>query len=385
MAERGSRLRIEGVAPAPIKLFRAAGLVIAVLSAIPPAARALRGPRLETLAFALPLAIFVVMFLYSLGDSVPKAGRRAALLVESVAAIAFAALVRGGFAGVFMVVVAAQAPFIVGSTPALAIVALQTLSLAVIDGSRTSVVQTLAASGGYLGFQLFAAGAAVLAEREAKARAELALVNAELLATREAFAGTARTAERLRIARDLHDTMGHRLTALRLQLEVAKNSADEQQRNAIETSIEISSLLLEEVREVVSSMRRDTPIDLETVLSRLALSVPRPKITLAIDPAVHESDAALMHAMVRFVQEAVTNAARHSRAETLVIEIKKEGDAVRITARDDGEGSGRIREGNGLRGLRERLEELGGSLEIDRPDGRGLMLRALVPTKAGPS
>lgn len=373
------------MAPAPIKLFRAAGLVIAVLSAVPPAVRALHSPRLETLAFALPLAVFVAAFRYSLGDSVPKAGRRAALFVESVVAIAFAALARGGFAGVLMVVVAAQAPFIVDSTPGLAIVAFQTLSFAVISGSRTSVAQALAATGGYLGFQLFAAGAAVLAEREAKARAELALANAELLATREVFAGTARTAERLRIARDLHDTMGHRLTALRLQLEVAKNSVDEQQRKAIETSIEISRLLLEEVREVVSTMRNETPIDLEEVLSHLVHAVPRPKITLAIDPAVREAHAAVIQAMVRFVQEAATNAARHARAESLVIEIKKEGDAVRVTARDDGKGYGRIREGNGLRGLRERLEELGGRLEIDRPEGSGLMLRAIVPTKAGPS
>ena len=175
------------------------------------------------------------------------------------------------------------------------------------------------------------------------------------------------------------------MTALRLHLEVARNSRDEQQKKAIATSSEISKLLLEDVREVVSTMRRDTPIDLGVVLSHLALAVPRPKITLAIDPAVRESDAALTHAILRFVQEAVTNAARHARAEALVVEIKREGDAVRVTAKDDGKGSGRIREGNGLRGLRERFEELGGSLEIDRPDGSGLMLRALVPTKAGPA
>lgn len=368
---------------ASIKLLRAAGLVTAVLSAVPAALRATRTPRLETLAFALPLAVFVAAFLYSLGDSTPKAGRRAALLVQSIAAVAFTALARGGFAGALVVVVAGEAPFVAGSSAALAIVALQTLCLAAIYGSGTSSTQGLVASGGYLGFQLFAAGAAVLADREAKARAELALANAELLATREAFAGATRTAERLRIARDLHDTMGHRLTALHLQLEVAKNSAGEQQRQAIQTSSEIAKLLLEEVREVVSTMRRETRIDLESVLSHLALAVPRPKITLAIDPAVHESDAAPTHAILRFAQEAVTNAARHARAETLVIEIKKEGDVVRVTARDDGKGSGRIREGNGLRGLRERFEELGGSLEVDRPDGSGLMLRAHVPTKPG--
>jgi signal transduction histidine kinase len=262
-------------------------------------------------------------------------------------------------------------------------VALQTLSLAVIYGSGTSVSQAIVASGGYLAFQLFASGAAVLAEREAKARTELALMNAELLATREVFAAATRTAERLRISRDLHDTMGHRLTALRLQLEVAKNSADDRQKQAIETASEVSKALLEEVRDVVSAMRKEPPIDLEAVLAPLVRAVPRPKITLAIHPEVDASDPALTHAILRFVQEAVTNAARHADAETLVISIEREGDAVRVTARDDGKGLGRIREGNGLRGLRERFEELGGSLELDRVDGRGLMLRALVPTKAG--
>jgi signal transduction histidine kinase len=372
------------VAPASSKLGRA-GLVVVVLSSVPSAMHAFHEPRLETLAFALPLALFVLAFHYALGAAKPKAGRRAALLVESVFAIAFAALARGGFAGALVVVVAGQAPFLVPPSAALAIVAVQTLAIAVIQGSRSSFVWALGVSGGYLGFQLFAVGAALLAEREAKARAELALANAELLATREVFAGTTRTAERLRIARDLHDTMAHRLTALRLQLEVAKNSTDEQQRQAIETSSEISKLLLEEVREVVSAMRKETPIDLEAVLSHLTVAVPRPKITLAIDPAVHKADAALTHAILRFVQEAITNAARHARAETLVIEIQREGDTVRVTARDDGKGKGSIHEGNGLRGLRERFEELGGSLEIDRPDGSGLMLRALVPTKTGPS
>jgi signal transduction histidine kinase len=139
------------------------------------------------------------------------------------------------------------------------------------------------------------------------------------------------------------------------------------------------------VREVVSTMRKETPIDLEAVLSHLTLAVTRPRVALAIDPAVHGSDAALTHAILRFVQEAITNAARHAGAETLVVEVTKEGDAVRVTARDDGTGSGRIREGNGLRGLRERFEELGGSLEIDRPEGSGVTLRALAPAKASPS
>src|SRR5206468_1915214 len=128
---------------------------------------------------------------------------------------------------------------------------------------------------------------------------------------------TTRTAERLRIARDLHDTMGHRLTALRLQLEVAKNSTDEQQQDAILTAGEVSKRLLDEVREVVSAMRTETSIDLRSVLPLLTRAVPRPKITLSIDEAARDTDGALTHAIFRFVQEAITNAARHARAETL--------------------------------------------------------------------
>ena len=88
-------------------------------------------------------------------------------------------------------------------------------------------------------------------------------------------------------------------------------------------------------------MRAETPIDLEAVLSApRRVAVPRPKITLKIDPAAHEADAALTHAILRFVQEAVTNAARHAGAETLVVEVERHAGAMRVTARDDGTGSG---------------------------------------------
>ncbi len=375
------------VAIAPIKLLRSAGLVAATLSAVPPAAHAVRSMRLGSFVFVAPLAVFVAAFLLALTETQPRSRRRAALLVEAAAAITFAALVRGGFGGTLLVAVAGQAPFFFDRGRALALVAAQTLGLAAIHGARASVPDATVATGSYLAFQLFAMGAAVLADREAKARGELALAHAELLATREVFAATARSGERLRIARDLHDTMGHRLTALRLQLEVAKNSAGEQQEEAIATSSEVARLLLGEVREVVSSMRKDAdaPVDLESVLSHLVRAVPRPKIRLEIDRAAHGVDAAVAETILRFVQEAVTNAARHARAETLVVEIAAEGDAMHVTARDDGRSTESIHEGNGLRGLRERVEELGGSLSIDRPDGGGLRLHALVPTKARPS
>jgi signal transduction histidine kinase len=369
----------------PAKLLQAAGLVTAGLAAVPAILRFSRAPSPDALAWALPLALFVPAFLYGLRETAPIPRRRLALAVESVAAISFTALARGGFRGALTAVVAGQAPFLVGPRAALALVGVQTVALAAIYGRESHAMEGLVGGGGYLGFQLFALGAAVLAGREAKAREELALANAELLATREANACATRTAERLRIARDLHDSMGHRLTALRLQLEVAKNSTGDQQARAIAASSDLSKLLLGEVREVVSAMREETPMDLEQSLAHLVASVPRPKVSLVIDPDLRSADPALTQAIFRFVQEAITNAARHADAETLVVEIAKDGDRARVTARDDGKGATEVREGNGLRGLRERVEELGGTFEIEALLGRGVELRALVPLGGEPA
>ena len=97
--------------------------------------------------------------------------------------------------------------------------------------------------------------------------------------------------------------------------------------------------------------------------------------------AVLEFEA--LRAVFRFAQEAITNAARHARAERLVLSIASDGDRVTVTARDDGRGAIPLREGNGLRGLRERIEALGGTFEVEAPRRGGLALTALLPRRRG--
>jgi len=87
------------------------------------------------------------------------------------------------------------------------------------------------------------------------------------------------------------------------------------------------------------------------------------------------------HAIFRFVQEATTNAARHGDAANLWIRVAEEPDGLVLSADDDGEGEGAVREGNGLKGLRERMEALGGSLVTARSERRGLSLRARIPLR----
>ena len=109
--------------------------------------------------------------------------------------------------------------------------------------------------GAYLPFQLIADAAARLLAEETAARERLAAANAELEATRELLAQSTRIAERARIARDLHDLLGHHLTALSLNLEIASHLTEGDARVRVETAQSVTKLLLGDVRGVVGALR----------------------------------------------------------------------------------------------------------------------------------
>ena len=83
--------------------------------------------------------------------------------------------------------------------------------------------------------------------------------------------------------------------------------------------------------------------------------------------------------MLRAVQEGLTNAVRHSHAQNLWVVLRREAGALRLDIRDDGRGAGDLHAGNGLSGMRERLEAVGGGLDIRRTDTGGVHLEAWLP------
>ena len=117
-----------------------------------------------------------------------------------------------------------------------------------------------------LGLTLFPFIASLLALKQVKARGELRRVNSELLATQSLLAENTRIAERVRISRELHDLVGHHLTALTLNLEVASHITTDKAREHVDQAASIARLLLSDVREVVSDMRRDDQVDLRRAL-----------------------------------------------------------------------------------------------------------------------
>src|SRR5262245_39457013 len=166
------------------------------------------------------------------------------------------------------------------------------------------------------GLQAFAVLAAHLMRRESAARQELARTNAELLATRELAVAGSRAAERLRIARDLHDVLGHHLSALSLNLEAAsleRRSGSVRGADPLETARTLTRSTLAEVREVVGQLRQeDRPdgSDLLAALRELAASIPRPSIHLSLPDDLPPIDRDRARALVRCAQECVTNAIR---------------------------------------------------------------------------
>jgi signal transduction histidine kinase len=219
---------------------------------------------------------------------------------------------------------------------------------------------------------------ACAALRERRGRLALAMANAELLATQAMLAETVRGSERLRIARDLHDTLGHHLTALKLHLDLAARQPGATGSEPLRTAGEVASSLLAEIRLLVSKERTESRIDLRGALELLCARIPSPHISLDMDPAIAIDSPTSAHAVFCCVQEAISNTVRHASATTMTIRLAYDavGDLV-IDIADDGRGSAGAPHGNGLRGIAERMAQFGGELLAgDRqPAGFGLRLR----------
>jgi signal transduction histidine kinase len=234
-----------------------------------------------------------------------------------------------------------------------------------------------------LALQAFVFCLGYIAASEGRRGRELARVNAELRATQELLADSSRMAERLQISRDLHDTLGHHLTVLNVNLEIARQTVEGRAAEPVQEAQAVTRLLLSDVREVVSSLREDRPVDLRRALETLAAGTPEPTVHLSFPEQLEIRDPSLANALFRCAQEAITNAVRHARARNLWIELEKEDEGIALRARDDGRGAAVVRAGNGLQGMRERLEEIGGRLEIESRPGQGFSLLAWTPAAKG--
>ena len=219
-----------------------------------------------------------------------------------------------------------------------------------------------------------------LVRKDHAARLRLAQAHAQLQATQMLLGETVRASERMRIARDLHDSIGHHLTALNLHLDLALRQATAAAvaPAALHTARTLAQGLLAEVRGVVGNAREVRGIDVEAAVRLLCAGIPAPAIELRIGARVGDCSPATAHALFRCVQEALTNTVCHAHASRLVIDLEHDGQRIAATIFDDGRGSTRP-EGNGLAGMRERVAELGGTLDVASAPGQGVRLSITLP------
>ncbi|MEV6120929.1 sensor histidine kinase [Streptomyces sp. NPDC052077] len=214
------------------------------------------------------------------------------------------------------------------------------------------------------------------------------------IALREARATVAQLAaneERLRLARDLHDLLGHSLSLITLKSELAGRMLPDHPDRAAQqvTDIEqVSRQALVDVREAVTGYRR-ARLATELAGARVALTAAGVSFELPSAPAPADGPPeASEEALAWALREAVTNVVRHSGARHCAVELlhrgTPDGPVLELSVRDDGSGRPGSAPGNGLTGLAERLERAGGTLETGGVR-RGFLLVARVPAGPGPA
>jgi signal transduction histidine kinase len=236
-------------------------------------------------------------------------------------------------------------------------------------------------------------------ERASRVRAEhllgeLAISHRQLRDYTEQAVELASAKERNRLAREIHDSLGHYLTVINVQLEKAlalHGSQPEQEDQAVRNAKSLASEALQDVRHSVSTLR-DTREGfsahraLVTLLDNLQGS--QPGIELRVEGSEDGFSPEGLRTLYRAAQEGLTNIQKHARATKVKVELQFGSQEATLRLCDDGQGFDPIilqdlvpgrESGYGLEGVRERLELIGGHFQLQSSPGAGTRLRASVP------
>jgi signal transduction histidine kinase len=195
-----------------------------------------------------------------------------------------------------------------------------------------------------------------------------------------------RAQERARIAREVHDVVGHHLSAIRLQAVGARRGTPADARKALDVIAEVSGTALGETRRLLGLLREEehADTDLGSLLARLSRQGLR--VRLDGDMPRDEVPSRIRYAVYRIVQESLTNVMRHSGGSRAVVRIRRGNGVVETKVEDDGQavpGGPDAPEGSGLRGMRERAALLGGTITAGPREPHGWRVTARFPLGEG--
>ncbi|MGB3724472.1 MAG: histidine kinase, partial [Glaciecola sp.] len=218
-------------------------------------------------------------------------------------------------------------------------------------------------------FNLFALIMVNTGLRERQARLQTELINSQLIATQSLLNEAVKQGERVRIARNIHDLLGHHLTALTINLQVASRKSSGEVKESIDQCHQLSKLLLSDVREAVSDIRDKGKLDLQTSIDSILAALPTVNAQLNIDPNINVSDIHVADTIVKCIQESVTNNVKHAQGTMMQIDLalvasKNGAKALQLVMSNDGKIPVKIVAGNGLTGIKERVRGIGGEVDF---------------------
>jgi two-component system sensor histidine kinase DesK len=325
-------------------------------------------------ALFLGLAVFVALYLSQLPPAAwlsrlgPEAGLVALALLPVIATVLLAAGAPTSFAALFVYFVAAAG---IRLPPRAGVIVTVATALGVgiagwLHGDSRSAISATVLTIVSIGVLMTAFG-------------RIARANRELRETREELARVAVSEERLRIARDLHDLLGHSLSVIALKSELARKLVEREPDRAAAELDDIQSVTrtaLAEVRQAVQGYRQ---LALAEALESAAAALADAGIDCELADAEVALPANVDAVLAWAVREGTTNVIRHSGALHCAIRVRADGDRAAVEIEDDGSPAPSNGRGSGLNGLRERARRERGELEAGALPGGGFRLRLTVP------
>ncbi|PCI72352.1 MAG: hypothetical protein COB38_04315 [Gammaproteobacteria bacterium] len=221
----------------------------------------------------------------------------------------------------------------------------------------------------YFTFHLFAVSMTINAVSAEKSKEKAEKLNKELESIQFLLGEASRQNERTRIARDLHDLLGHHLTALLINLQVAEHTTEGDAKENIVKCHSLAKLLMSDVREAVESIRDNQSLNFENMLDKMIESVPSLKFTVDIKYEFELDDIEMAKQLLSCIQETITNCLKHANATQINIVIAKNKELLTLEIEDNGLCEKRLNVGHGLTGITERIQLLNGTVDFNTNTG----------------
>jgi signal transduction histidine kinase len=185
-------------------------------------------------------------------------------------------------------------------------------------------------------FNIFALIMVNTATKERQAKEQATQLNRELLATQHLLSQANKQAERVRIARNIHDLLGHHLTALTINLQVASRITEGEAKQKVDTCHGLAKLLLSDVREAVSEIREKSELDLQDAVLALFENLPDLDTQIFFDPQLNITQVETAETILKCIQESLTNTLKHSSANCFSLKISRHQNMMLVAIKDNG-------------------------------------------------